>query len=244
MSISKLTSIMLWSVFLLAASACSSTASQTSPATRAATQTPWIIYVNVTSTPEPATVTPLATVVVAAAPTRTATRGAARPTATKAPPTKAPVTAGPTNSPLPVCSLGTVKPTFPEDGAPRNTRADGGGGSAIIFKWDVSASTLTAAGDPHFGYMVQVESRRGNVHVNGTTLYISANKYSQDGQLVLDPRAVSSLAAGDDAIVIWNVTIVRTSGSFSDTDATVRPPDLVTCGPASNNMSVRLLTNQ
>ena len=233
------------SASVLAASACSASPAQTPPLTRAATQTPWIIYVNVTSTPEPATVTPLPTVAVAAAPTRTATRSVARPTATKAPPTKSVVAAAPpTNSPAPACSLGTVTPSFPEDGAPRNTRADGSGGSAIIFKWTNVPPDISGIGDAHFGYMVQVESRRGTAHVNGTTLYISANKYIQDGQLVLDPRAVSSLAAGDDALAIWSVTIVKTSGSFNDTDATVRPPDLVNCGPASQSMSVRLLTGQ
>jgi len=228
---------------MFVASACGAAPAQTPPLTRAATQTPWIIYVNVTSTPEPATVTPLPTVGVATAP-RTATRTVVRPTATKAPPTKAPVAAAPTNTPAPACSLGTVKPTFPEDGAPRNTRADGGGGSAIIFKWEGVPPELSGVGDPHVGYMVQVDSKRGNSHINGTTLYISANKYVQDGQLILDPRAVSSLAAGDDAVATWNVTIVKTSGSFSDTDVSARPSDVVTCGSASQTMSVRLLTSQ
>jgi hypothetical protein len=240
--ISKLTSIILLSSFLLIASACSSAPGQTPPATRAATQTPWIIYVNVTSTPEPATVTPLPTVSVAS-PTRTATKAVARPTSTKAPPTVAAVAAAPSATVAPACSLGTITPTFPEDGAPRNTRADGSGGSAVVFKWQ-PPNALASQTDPHVGYMVQVESHRGNSHVNGTTLFVSANKFLQDGQLILDPRAVSSLAAGDDAVATWNVTTVKSSGSFSDTDPTVRPPDLINCGSPSQNMSIRLLVNQ
>jgi hypothetical protein len=240
--ISKLTSIILPSAFLLVASACSSAPAQTPPTTRAATQTPWIIYVNVTSTPEPAIVTPLPTVALAS-PTRTSTRIVVRPTATKAPPTTAPVAAAPSATAAPACSLGTVTPTFPEDGAPRNTRADGSGGSAVIFKWQPPAS-LAGQTDPHVGYMVQVESRRGNQHINGTTLFVSANKFLQDGQLILDPRAVSSLAAGDDAVAIWSVTVVKTSGGFNDGDPTVRPPDLINCGSPSPNSSIRLLVNQ
>jgi hypothetical protein len=236
--ISKLTITILLAA---AASACS--ASPTVTPTRAATQTPWIIYMPVTTTPEPATVTPLPTV-TPAQPTRTATRAIViRPTATKAPPTPVSVAAAPTATPQPACNLGTVTPTFPEDGAPRNTRADGSGGSAIIFKWD-PPPTLTSQTDPHNGYMIQVVSRRGSQQINGVTLYISANKYLQDRQVVLDSRAVSGLAAGDDAVATWNVTVVKTTGDFSDSDPTVRPPNLITCGPASRNMSVQLLVNQ
>ncbi len=239
MRISKLTILVL---LVALASACSSSA-QTPPPTRSATQTPWIIYVPITSTPEPATVTPLPTVTTSA-PTRTATKQPApKPAATKAPPTAQPVAAAPTNSPAPACNLGTVTPTFPENGAPRNTRADGSGGSALIFKWD-PPTTVSGQLSPSVGYMLQIESHRGSLHVNGATLYVSSTKYAQDGQLVFDARAVSSLAAGDDAIATWNVTIVKTSGSFNDGDVTARPPSLVNCGAPSLNMSVQLIVNQ
>ena len=239
---SKLTIIVALGALAVVASACGSLAPAPTP-TRVATQTPWVIYVPVTTTPEPATVTPLPTA-TSAQPTRTATRAVvAKPTATKAPPTKAPVAAAPSNTPAPACSLGTVTPTFPEDGAPRTTRADGSGGAAIIFKWD-PPSTLTSPTDPHVGYKIEVESRRGNQHVNGVVLYISANKYLKDGQAVLDPRAVSGLAAGDDAVAIWQVTIVKTSGDFNDSDPTVQPPGLINCGSPSRSLSVKLLVNQ
>jgi hypothetical protein len=241
---SKLTIIIIILATLVgAASACNSGPTQTPPPTRGATQTPWIIYVPVTSTPEAATVTPLPTV-TAAAPARTATK----PPPTKAPvsvATKAPpplVSAAPTASPAPACNLGTVTPVFPENGAPRTTRADGSGGSAIIFKWQ-PPGTLSGVGDPHVGYMIQIESHRSNLHINGDTMFISQNKYAQDGQFTYDPRAVSSLAAGDSAVATWSVTIVKTSGSFNDNDYTARPPDLVNCGSASLTMAVQLIVN-
>jgi hypothetical protein len=89
--------------------------------------------------------------------------------------------------------------------------------------------------------MLQMESRRGAQHVNGATVYVSANKYLQDGQFVFDQRAVSGLAGGDDAVVTWNVTVVKTSGGFNEGNASVPPPDTVNCGSPSQNMSIRLL---
>ncbi len=226
-----------------AASACSSTAAQTPPVTRVATQTPWIIYVPVTSTSEPATVTPLPTV-TSAGPLRTPTKAAVKPPAIVPTKSPVPVVAAPTNSPAPACNLGTVgSPFFPEDGAPRNTRADGSGGAAIIFKWQ-PPTPLSGQGDPSVGYMVQIDSKRAGQHINGAIAYVSSKKYLLDGQFVLPSRAVSSLASGDNATVTWNVTIVRTSGSFNDNDYAVPPPGLINCGSPSQNMIVQLLVNQ
>ena len=239
MRISKLTITVLLAALALAASACG-TPSAATP-TRVATQTPWVIYVPITTTPEPATITPLPTV-TPVQPTRAPTRiPPTKAPPTKAPPTKAPVAAAPTNTPVPACDLGTVIPTFPEDGAPRNTRANGSGGSAIIFKWQ-PPSALASLTDPHVGYKIEVESRRGGQHINGVVLYISANQYLTDGQAVLDPRAVSGLAAGDDAVATWTVTIVKTSGDF-ETDPTTAPPGLINCGAPSRSMSVQLIVN-
>ncbi|MCL4396435.1 MAG: hypothetical protein M1482_16805 [Chloroflexi bacterium] len=216
---------------------------QTAVPTRSATQTPWLVYVPVTTTPEPATITPLPTV-TSPVPTKAPTRVVpTRPPATKAAPTAVPVAAAPTNTPVPACDIGTVVPTFPEDGAPRNTRADGTGGSAIIFKW-TPPSSLSSETDPHVGYMLNMESKRGGQHVNGAVLYISANSFLTAGQqVVFDGRATSSLAAGDNAVVNWTVTIVKTSGGFNDSDPTVRPPDLINCGAPSQTMGVQLLVS-
>jgi hypothetical protein len=195
----------------------------------------------VTTTPEPATITPLPTV-TSAVPTKAPTRVVpTRAPVTKAP-TAAPVALAPTNTAVPACNIGTVSgPFFPEDGAPRNTRADGTGGSAIIFKW-VPPSSLASETDPHVGYMLNMESKRGGQHVNGATLYISANSFLTNSQQVtFDQRATSSLAAGDDAVVDWTVTVVKTSGGFNDSDLTQRPPDLINCGAPSAPIAVRLL---
>ena len=238
---SKLTTIVALGALAVAASACGSSAQTGSP-TRVATQTPWIIYVPVTTTPEPATVTPLPTA-TSAQPTRAPTRiPPTKAPASKAPPTPVPVAAAPTKTSAPACDLGTIAPPyFPANGDPRTTRADGSGGSAIVFTW-TPPSALTALGDPHVGYMIQMESHRPNgQHVNGVTIYVSANKYLQDGRAVLDQRAVSGLAAGDDAIATWNVTVVRVSGDFDENNPTVRPAGLTTCGAPSPSLSVRLI---
>jgi hypothetical protein len=217
-----------------AASACG-TPGQSATPTRVATQTPWVIYVPVTTTPEPATITPLPTV-TSVQPTRAPTRiPPTKAPPTKAPPTAAPVAAAPTKTPVPACELGTATPTFPEDGAPRHTPSD-----AIIFKWD-PPSTLTGPTDPHVGYRVEIESRRGGQHINGVVLYISANKYLQDGQAVLDKRAVAGLAGNDNATATWTVTVVKASGDFSETDLTSQPAGLINCGAPSRTMSVQLI---
>ena len=241
MRISKLTSVIGLSAFLLAASACSSPAAPTPPLTRAATQTPWIIYVNQTSTPEPATVTPLPTVAVAAAPTRTATKSAARPTATKAPPTKVPATAGPTNSPVPVCSYGPVTLKEPDVNASRQTKEIGIGGDTFRFIWDPPDS-LGGPGDPTVGYQLTVSSKRSGFTA-GVVYYVSNNKFLSDGKIVImDKPVVSGLASGAAVTVSWFVTVVKTSGSFNDLDPNFRPPGLVSCGPPSETRYISLGT--
>jgi hypothetical protein len=237
---SKLTSIILLSAFLIVASACSSAPAQTPPSTRVATQTPWIIYVNVTSTPEPAIVTPLPSVALVS-PTRTSTRIVVRPTATKGPPTVAPVAAAPSATGAPACNYGTVTLREPNDGAMRQTKSNGIGGDTFRFIWD-SPDTLQAPGDPTVGYQLSVSSKHTGFQ-NGATIYIANNKFLSDGKLyVMDKPAVSSLAGGDDSAVTWYVTIVKTTGSFNDSDPTIRPPGLVNCGSPSPTWTISLKT--
>jgi hypothetical protein len=81
-------------------------------------------------------------------------------------------------------------------------------------------------------------SKRGNQVVNGATTYVSNNKYIQDGQFIFDPRAVSGLAAGDDATVTWTVTIVKTTGSFDDQGNV--SGTMVNCGAPSSPSQILL----
>ncbi len=226
--------IIVLGVLALGVTACSGgAAAPTTTPTRAATQTPWIIYVPVTTTPEP-TVPPLLPTVVAkvpATPTRTPTRAivAAKPTVA---PTKPAVAPPPQPTPAPACSIGTVTLTFPENGAYRTK------GSAFEMKW-TPPSTLSGETDPNIGYKIEMESRRGNTLVNGATVYISHNKYIRDGKFVFDQRAVAGLAAGDDAVVTWKVTIVKASGGFNDAQQSALGT-VVNCGSPSLPSQIEL----
>jgi len=110
------------------------------------------------------------------------------------------------------------------------------------MQWDPPES-LGGSADPQIGYRIEMISRRGNQVVNGATAYISHNKYISDGKFTFDQRAVSQLAASDNASVTWTVTIVKTSGTFNDNDNSVAPPGLVTCGPASAPFQINLIIN-
>jgi hypothetical protein len=232
---SKLTILVMWVALLGAASACSSTAVQTPPVTRVATQTPWIIYVPVTSTSEPATVTPLPTV-TSAGPLRTPTKAATKPPAIVPTKSPVPVVAASATAP-PACNLGTVTLREPDNGASRQTREIGVGGDTFRFIWDPPGS-LQGPGDPTVGYQLNISSQR-----NGATYYVSHNKFLTDAKLlIMDKPAVSALAGGSDVTVTWSVVIVKTTGSFNDSDQTFRPPGLVNCGSPSPTWSISLRT--
>lgn len=194
--------------------------------TRAATQTPYIVYVPVTTTPEQATITPLATTTSAAPPTatRTLTRAAVvRPTATRTK-TAAPVAAGPSATSAPACTSGPVlDPIEPNDGAERRTFATRNGSDTFIYRWTPPAN----AGGDDFGYKIQINA----THLNGKpagsdTIYIQHNKYVSDQQkqncggrscLIYDNARVHNLPAGDEDVnVSWYISVVKFSGSISD----------------------------
>ena len=243
MRINSTRSIVLLGMTLLLLNGCSSANSNLTPApaTRGATQTPWIIYQPVTVTPEPATITPLPTVGAPPAegktPTRTPTKAAvvAAKTATKAAPTVA-IAAVPTATSAPACNLGTVTPKEPEPNASRNTKEVGVGGDTFRFIWDPPAS-MQSGGDPSLGYQLIVKSK-----TNGATIYLSNNKYWNDGKIyIMDKPAVSALAGGAATIVTWNVTTIKvTNGSFNDSDPSIRPAGFVTCGTPTDNQVINL----
>lgn len=240
MKINNLTWIVLLIAVALGLSACSSASgTQTPSTTRVATQTPVIVYVPITVTPEPATITPLPTVAVAVnithTPTRTATKAAVvvAKTATKAP-TAAP--AAPSATAAPACNIGTVTLKEPEQNALRNTKEVGVGGDTFRFIWDPPAS-LQGPGDPTLGYLLNVKSKS-----NGATIYLSNNKYWNEGKIyIMDKPAVSALAGGVATTVTWNVTIIKvTSGNFNETDPSTRPAGFVTCGSPSETHTIQL----
>lgn len=217
-------------VLALTVSACGNSNATLTPPTRLATQTPWIIYIPVTTTPEPATLPLLPTAQVRAAATRTPVRVVAKPTV---PPTKPPSvvpTAKPTAGPA--CSIGTVALTFPGNGDPR------GKGSAFEMKWTPPAA-LSGLSDPNVGYKVELTSRRGSKVVNGATVYVSHNKYFQDGKFIYAREAVTGLAAGDNATVTWQVTIVKASNGFDDQQQNASG-NIIPCGSPSAPSDIKL----
>ncbi len=206
----------------VALSACSTNASPTpGTPTRAATQTPWIIYVPVTTTPEPAIATPLPTIGAPAQPTAraTATRApvvAVKPSATK--PLAAPVApAAPAATAPPACSLGTVKLTFPENGARRDFKVGGTGGPAFELKWDPAPNLPFEAGDPAVGYKIEViAKKKGSTQVvNSATYFIAHNKFINEKRFIIDARSARALTNEDDASVSWQVTVIK-AGGFDD----------------------------
>lgn len=226
---------------MLALTACGSS-DTLAQATRVATQTPFIIYVPVTTTPEPATPTSLPTVTPEATsrPTRTPTKTASKPTATKAPPTQPPAASGPSPTTAPACTANAVTLLFPEDGVTRTTRADGTGGSALDLKW---TPFQPGDSDAQFGYRIDLESRRKgtNQRVNGDVVYISHNGFLRAGlHYVYEARATSQLAGGDDATVTWWVTVVKTTGSFDDQGGVTG--SVFKCSPPSARWTIVLQT--
>lgn len=231
-----------WSVALGAAlvvlSACSSGAPSTATTpTRVATQTPWIIYVPVTVTPEPATITPLPTVEVRTTPTRTPTRTVA-PVRASATPTKPAAPSAPVvvASPTATCNLGTVTPYFPENGVRRTINIAGTSGPAFEFKWQTPLGSGTQ--DPTIGYRINITAKRGGQTVGSDVVYVSHNKYIEKGMYSYEGRKVRQLGAGDSATVTWFVTIIKVSGGFND-DGT-RTGTEINCGSPSQTMLIDL----
>jgi hypothetical protein len=225
------------------ASACSmGGATATPPATRAATQTPWFVYVPITVTPMPATFTPLPTVTVArqATPTRTV----AKPAPTKAAavvPTKPPVVAGPTATPVPACSASSVQLKFPQNGDPRHTKTKGPASDVFDFQWSPFQS---GEADPQMGYMIRIESKYvgTNRAVGGDAKYISHNGFLKNGQhYIYDARAVHGLVGAGEAnvAVFWNVTVVKTTGGFDDVGGVSGA--VVNCSPPSQTWTISLI---
>lgn len=211
------TAILLGVLFV--AIGCSALSGAAPTATRSAradaTQTPIIIYVPVTTTPEPFTATPLPTV-TGAAPTRTATRP---PQPTAPPATRAPVAAAtntpvpaPTNTAAPACGqeLKVAKLTFPEDGATRNTNPKGGPTIQFQFTPVVNYNL-----DSSIGYRVDMRITRTNGMTDAR--YMSHNKFltTREG-IVLDGKALWILSGGEDNQMQWTVTVIKASGGFDD----------------------------
>jgi hypothetical protein len=209
------------------------------------TQTPWIIYIPVTVTPEPFTATPLPTVTSAKPtpkPTNTREPVTPRPTSTKAPantptsavPTEIPPTAAPTNTLPPSCgqTYTVTKLTFPEQGAVRTAKAGGGAGHTVQFMFDPAVAFKL--GNPKIGYQVYVQTP-----VNSQSIYISHDFYLTQRYVVLSQQATYGLTQGDDATATWNVTVVMASGGFNDQGdpQTAAQGIISTCGPVSPSSS-------
>jgi hypothetical protein len=107
------------------------------------------------------------------------------------------------------------------------------------MKW-APPTALSGETDPNVGYKIEMTSRRGSKVINGATVYISHNKYFREGKFVYDRSAVSMLAAGDDAVVTWQVTVVKVSGGFDDQQQTYSG-SILNCGSASLPSQIQLI---
>ncbi len=224
------------------------------------TQTPWIIYLPITSTPDPFTVTPLPTVTSSSlkpTPKLTNTREPVTPgtVATKAPsatprptlvsiaqPTPIPATPVPLPTQAPSCGQ-TYQVTnlyFPPNGDTRDVKNSPGAAHTIQFKWTPPAALGTTQASTQIGYEVDITGA-GN---RGAQLFISHNGYLavQSGNgVVLSQQASYGLTNGEDTAARWSVTVVMSSAGFNDNDSEQRPAGTITrCGPASPQFLVNL----
>ena len=248
MKITNLKWIVVLGIIVILSSACSSAPAATPPATRAPTQTPWIIYVPVTSTPEPAiaTVLPAATASgptkVPPTPTRTAVSSVkassssvkVAPTATKAP--VAVVSATPVP---PACTASAVTLLFPENGTIRKTKRNGPASDTFVFKFTPTQQGET---DPQLGYHIEITSKAGNRVLNGDVVDIQHNWFWNNGQqYIYDAQRVWGLgvgAPGDTVTVTWTVTVIKTTGGFDNKGRASGP--VVNCSPASSPSVINL----
>jgi hypothetical protein len=207
------------------------------------TQTPWFIYVPVTTTPEPFTITALPTVTSSAPiPKPTNTRPprtvAAAASPTLALPSTATATSAPAATPTPSCgeTYQVTQLTFPNNGDTRDAKAGSGAAQTIQFKW---IPVVTWDLDPTIGYMVYIA---GPTKGRSDALYISHNGYLKvegGNGVILNKQATWNLTGGDDTDVQWNVTVIRSSSGFDDQAfniiGTATP-----CGPASPSFLIHL----
>lgn len=208
-----------------------------------ATQTPWFIYVPVTTTPEPFTVTSLPTVTSSAPTPKPANTRAPKPVAAAA--TRTPVvtateapTAAPAATPTPSCgdNYQVTQLLFPKNGDTRDAKSGGGEAHTIQFMWSPIASSQL---DPTIGYHVIIT---GATHGRSTQLFVSHNGYLkvQNGNgVILSQRATYGLTNGDNADISWNVTVVKSSEGFDDATFNIIGTS-TDCGPASPSYTVHL----
>lgn len=185
------------------------------------TQTPWIIYVPVTTTPEPFTITPLPTVTSSkptprATNTRTAKPAATKPPPTEVPPTTVAATAAPAASPTPSCGqlpvIGQIK--LPEQGTTRDTGPNHKT-ATVQFVWDPNP---TFDLDPDIGYLILITSYLSSPSspVNTAQIFIPHNVFRDKRMAILDAHATYALTNGDSVEVSWAVTVVKVSTVFND----------------------------
>jgi hypothetical protein len=198
------------------------------------TQTPWVIYVPVTTTPEPFTITPLPTVTSSKPLPRATNTRPAKPAATKPPPTEVPPTtvaapAAPTTSPTPSCgqlpTIGQIK--LPEQGTTRDT-GPSHKTATVQFVWDPNPAFDL---DPTIGYLIDITSYLSSPSspVNRTHIYISHNTFRQNRMAILDAHATFSMTNGDSVEVSWTVTVVKATTVFND--QTYDPGPTIPCAP-------------
>lgn len=210
-----------------------------------ATQTPWFIYVPVTTTPEPFTITPLPTVtssVPTPKPANTRAPRTAAPAATKTsvPDTEVPTTPTPEPSPTPSCgeAYQVSQLTFPADGDLRSAKGGGGASKTIQFKW---VPVVSYQLDPTIGYHIVIT---GATAGRSSQLFISHDGYlkvQKTTGAVLSQQATFGLIPpnADAADVQWNVTVVKSSGGFDDQNFAILGTP-TSCGPPSPSFTIHL----
>ena len=249
MKVKNLTWLVWLGALAWALSACGSgNTTVTPPPTRNATQTPWIIYVPVTTTPEPATVTPFPTVdspgsnpgvrpTATRTPTRASAPAAAKPAATATRPPAAATTA-PTAAPV-ACNLGSVTLVFPDNNAPRKTKRSAPASDTFDLRW---TPYQPGEGDAQVGYRIDLESKSGSKVINSDSVFVSHNWFIQNNQrFIYDAQRIHNLAApssNDEVSVTWKVTVVKTTGSFDNHSRA--SGNVIPCGAASELRVIRV----
>lgn len=248
-NVKKFIAILALSALVILSAACSggdATPTRTRVAQAEATQTPWIIYIPVTTTPGPElatlepTTTPNAPPTNPPPPTRVpATPRPVEPTQPQQPttPPESPTAEAPTATPAPSCGepYQVTNLLFPENGALRRARPGSGAGATIQFKFEPVAAFEM---DPRIGYRVNVSTPR-----NSQALYISHNAYLKEQVLILSQQATYGLTQGDDMNATWSVDVIMASGEFNDVGDDTQAPlgTIAVCGPTSPQFSIELV---